>query len=115
MGFRTITHQEELIRKCNSGLSQEPCNNRISLLLDLMKPEDVISPDDQLLWFQDFIQFIRQMTTTDEIKLMTFQCDCYESQLLLWHLEMPRFTQIIEEQETQQQQSLTETEGDLLT
>ncbi|GJN05742.1 hypothetical protein PR202_ga23404 [Eleusine coracana subsp. coracana] len=64
---------------------------------------------------QDFIQFIRQTTTTDEIKLMTFPCDCSESQLMLWHLEMPRFTQIIQEKETQQQQSFTDTEGDLLT
>jgi putative beta-1,4-xylosyltransferase IRX9 len=46
------------------------------------------------------------MTTEDEIKLMTFQCDCSESQIMLWHLEMPRFTQIIEEQETRQQQTL---------
>ncbi|TVU21744.1 hypothetical protein EJB05_31401, partial [Eragrostis curvula] len=61
---------------------------------------------------KDFTQFIQQMTTTDEIKLMSFQCDCSESQIMLWHFEMPRFTQVFEEQEIQQKQSLTETEDD---
>jgi putative beta-1,4-xylosyltransferase IRX9 len=71
----------------------------------------MITLDDLLWWFLDFIQFIPQMTTEDGIKIMIFQCNCSESQIMQWHLEMPRFTQIIEEQEPQQQQNLIETGG----
>lgn len=54
--------------------------------------------------FQDFIQIIQQMATGDENKLKGIISDCSESQIMSWHLDMPKFT-LIPEQETQQQQS----------
>ncbi|PVH39336.1 hypothetical protein PAHAL_5G481000 [Panicum hallii] len=49
---------------------------------------------------QDFIQIVHQMA------MEGVTSDCSESQITLWHLDMPRFTLIPEGQETQQQQSL---------
>jgi len=44
------------------------------------------------------------MAVEGENKLKGVTSDCSESQIMLWHLDMPRFTLIPEEQETQQQQ-----------
>ncbi|KAL6848156.1 hypothetical protein ACP4OV_022284 [Aristida adscensionis] len=61
---------------------------------------------------QDFSQFINQMMTGDEIKPKSIQCDCSESRIVLWHLEMPRFTRKSEEQGTRPNQTLITREGD---
>ncbi|OEL35990.1 putative glucuronosyltransferase [Dichanthelium oligosanthes] len=64
---------------------------------------------------QDFIQIVQQMAIKDENKLKGITSDCFESQIMLWHLDMPRFTLIPEEQETQEQQSLMARDDDKLT
>ncbi|KAG2595543.1 probable glucuronosyltransferase Os01g0157700 [Panicum virgatum] len=53
---------------------------------------------------QNLIQIVHQMAVEGENKLKGVTSDCSESQIMLWHLDMPRFTLIPEEQETQQQQ-----------
>ncbi|CAO2204558.1 unnamed protein product [Urochloa humidicola] len=55
---------------------------------------------------QDFIQIVQQMAMEDENRLKGITSDCSESQIMLWHLDMPRFTLITEEQETRQQQNV---------
>ena len=47
---------------------------------------------------------LHQMAVEGENKLKSVTSDCSESQIMLWHLDMPRFTLLPEEQETQQQQ-----------
>ncbi|CAL4951739.1 unnamed protein product [Urochloa decumbens] len=61
---------------------------------------------------QDFLQTVQQMAIEDENKLKGITYDCSESQIMLWHLDMPRFTLISEEQETRQQQSVMERDED---
>ncbi|RCV24754.1 hypothetical protein SETIT_5G111600v2 [Setaria italica] len=55
---------------------------------------------------QDFIQIVQQMAIEGENKLKGITSECSESRIMLWHLDMQRFTLIPEGQETQQQQSL---------
>ncbi|CAO2174687.1 unnamed protein product [Urochloa humidicola] len=61
---------------------------------------------------EDFIQIVQQMATEDGNKLKGITYDCSESQIMLWHLDMPRFTLISDEQETRQQQSVMEIDED---
>uniref|UniRef100_A0A0E0JEA3 Glycosyltransferases n=1 Tax=Oryza punctata TaxID=4537 RepID=A0A0E0JEA3_ORYPU len=56
---------------------------------------------------QDLIQVLRQMAINDEDKKMGIPSDCSDSQIMLWHLDMPRHTQKIEEQATPEKESLT--------
>ncbi|CAL4958355.1 unnamed protein product [Urochloa decumbens] len=61
---------------------------------------------------QGFIQIVQQMAIEDENKLKGITYDCSESQIMLWHLDMPRFTRISEEQDTPQQQGVMERDED---
>ncbi|CAO2199103.1 unnamed protein product [Urochloa humidicola] len=61
---------------------------------------------------QDFIHIVQQMATEDQNKLKGITYDCFESQIMLWHLDMPRFTIISEEQETPQPKNVMEIDED---
>ncbi|XP_006645519.1 probable glucuronosyltransferase Os01g0157700 [Oryza brachyantha] len=54
---------------------------------------------------QDLIQLVRQMVTDDEDKRRGIPSDCSESQIMLWHLDMPRYTPKIEDQEALEKES----------
>ncbi|CAL4965394.1 unnamed protein product [Urochloa decumbens] len=60
---------------------------------------------------QDFLQIVQQMAIEDENKLKGITYDCSESRIMLWHLDMPKFT-LISEQGTRQQQSVMERDED---
>ncbi|RLN23788.1 hypothetical protein C2845_PM07G01030 [Panicum miliaceum] len=47
---------------------------------------------------QDFIQIVHQMAMEGENKLKGVTSDCSESQIKLWHLDMPRFITLIPEE-----------------
>ncbi|KAE8816885.1 hypothetical protein D1007_05434 [Hordeum vulgare] len=55
---------------------------------------------------QDFIQLVRQMAVGDGRK--SIPSDCSESRVMMWHLNMPKYTPEGEERETPQEQSLLE-------
>uniref|UniRef100_A0A0E0BXE2 Glycosyltransferases n=1 Tax=Oryza meridionalis TaxID=40149 RepID=A0A0E0BXE2_9ORYZ len=55
---------------------------------------------------QDLIQAVRQMMINDEDKKRGIPSDCSDSQIMLWHLDMPRHTPKIE-QATPEKESLT--------
>ncbi|KAL6626793.1 hypothetical protein ACP70R_030519 [Stipagrostis hirtigluma subsp. patula] len=100
----------------NRNSSSEPPRINISglgfrspMLWDSERPSTRNSSENAT---QDFIQLIRQMVTEDEIKLKGLPCDCSESQIRQWHLEMPRFTPKTEEKETPQNQTQIQREGD---
>uniref|UniRef100_A0A453EC77 Glycosyltransferases n=2 Tax=Aegilops tauschii TaxID=37682 RepID=A0A453EC77_AEGTS len=57
---------------------------------------------------QDYIQLVRQMAVGDEDGWKGIPSDCSESRIMMWHLEMPKHTPEVEEQETPREQSLLE-------
>ncbi|CAM0879598.1 unnamed protein product [Alopecurus aequalis] len=50
---------------------------------------------------QDFIRLVRQMAVGDEDERIGIRTDCSESPIMLWNLDMPRYTAEVEEQEKQ--------------
>lgn len=61
---------------------------------------------------QDFIQFVRQMAVGDGETQKGIPSHCSESQIMLWHLDMPRYTPQVEEQDTQKTRSPVEKDED---
>ncbi|KAJ1282509.1 hypothetical protein BS78_03G058100 [Paspalum vaginatum] len=62
---------------------------------------------------QDFIHFVRQIAIQSGNKLNGVPSECFESQImLLWNLDMPRFSIKTEEQEIQQHLNLMKSEED---
>ncbi|KAM3347836.1 hypothetical protein ACQJBY_021635 [Aegilops geniculata] len=57
---------------------------------------------------QDYIQLVRQMAVGDWDEQKGIPSDCSESRIMLWHLDMPKHTPEVEEQETPREQSLLE-------
>lgn len=57
---------------------------------------------------QDFIQLVRQMAVGDGDGQKGIPSDCSESRIMLWHLDMPKYTPEVEEHETPREQSLLE-------
>ncbi|XP_037404709.1 probable glucuronosyltransferase Os01g0157700 [Triticum dicoccoides] len=65
---------------------------------------------------QDFIQLVREMAVGDGDERKGIPSNCSESRIMLWHLDMPKHTPEVEEQETPQEQSpLEEDEEDYMT
>ena len=105
MGFRKITRQEKLISRRYSGLSFEPHNS------DCITTVMILHDNSLTIFFGDvrissrlYVKWLWKVKTSLRASLLTA-----ESQIMLWHLDMPRFTLIPEEQETQQQQSIVVT------
>ncbi|XP_048562332.1 probable glucuronosyltransferase Os01g0157700 [Triticum urartu] len=65
---------------------------------------------------QDFIQLVREMAVGDGDERKGIPSNCSESRIMLWHLDMPKHTPEVEEQETPQERSpLEEDEEDYMT
>ncbi|XP_037412035.1 probable glucuronosyltransferase Os01g0157700 [Triticum dicoccoides] len=57
---------------------------------------------------QDYIQLVRRMAVGDEDVRKGIPSDCSKSRIMMWHLDMPKYTPEVKEQETPREQSLLE-------
>ncbi|KAF7028572.1 hypothetical protein CFC21_040468 [Triticum aestivum] len=57
---------------------------------------------------QDYIQLVRRMAVGDEDMRKGIPSDCSKSRIMMWHLDMPKYTPEVKEQETPREQSLLE-------
>ncbi|KAM3329070.1 hypothetical protein ACQJBY_026251 [Aegilops geniculata] len=57
---------------------------------------------------QDYIQLVRKMAVGDRDGRKGIPSDCSKSRITMWHLDMPKYTPEVEEQETPREQSLLE-------
>ncbi|XP_002457311.1 probable glucuronosyltransferase Os01g0157700 [Sorghum bicolor] len=59
---------------------------------------------------QDFIQFVREIVILDGNKLKGVPSECFESQVMLWHMDMSTFTLNTEEDKEIEQQQIPKEE-----